>query len=182
MTRKEYLKPALVAFIGLGMILFCLCNACNDINNYPVNNKEKIIAEYQKKLLQAQRDTLTIREYIYLDRWHESKVITKTKFETIYKLSPDTCHTYIKELQNAVEIEQKAAQMVRTTDSLIIVGLDEVIKIDSLLLVKQKQDYQTLVDSIPKIKRKSKWQGAKIGAAVLGTIELIGGVILLTKP
>jgi hypothetical protein len=157
--KKECLPTLIVSIAILGFI-FCMFKACENIRELPITSKEAIIAEYQKQMLQEKVDTLKIYETIYVDRWHDAKVVTKEVFKEVYRDAPDTCDPYIKKVENAYLLEQKAAQMVHSTDSLIIANLDAVVKVDSLLIAKAKQDLKATQDTLSKNRKRQPIRNA----------------------
>lgn len=172
MTRKEFLKPALIAATLILSMIFCFWQACDNIRELPITSKEQIIAEYQKQMLKEKHDTLTIHEYIYLDKWHDAKVITKHTIDSIYLTAPDTCDPYIKKIENAFLLEQKAAQMVRTNDSTDIRTLLGIVIQDSVLIHKANQDLKLTQDTLTDL-RKPK----PLKKFINNTKHVVGGVL-----
>lgn len=174
--KKEYLPYVGLAVLALAMI-FCCFQACKKVDEISITSKEAIIAEYQKQMLKEKHDTLTIREYIYVDRWHDAKEKTKEVIKEVYRDAPDTCKGYVAKIELAVQGEQKAAQMVRETDSLIIANLDAVVKTDSILIAKAKQDLKLTQDTLSKNRKRQPIRNfvaickGVIGGAVV--VELI---------
>jgi hypothetical protein len=161
-------------------IVFCCFQACKKGDEISITSKEAIIAEYQKQMLLQQHDTLTIREYIYLDKWHDAKVITKHTIDSILIASPDTCHTYIKSIEKVYHNERNAANLVHASDSMIIQNLNAIVKVDSLLISKAKQDLKLTRDSLkPKpLKKfinnaKHVISGVLVGAAIVEVINIL---------
>lgn len=181
--KKEYL-PYLWASLGILGFIFCMYKACDNINELPITSKEAIIAKYQKQMLQEKVDTLKFYETQYVDRWHDAKVITKEVFKEVYRDAPDTCKGYVAKIELAVESEQKSAQVVRETDSLIIANLDAVVKVDSLLIAKAKQDLKATRDTLSDLRKpkplkkfinntKHVVTGVLVGAAIVEVINIV---------
>jgi hypothetical protein len=177
--KKEYLPYAILSMLAIGFVLCCF-QACKKVDEISITSKEAIIAEYQKKMLQEKHDTLTIREYIYLDRWHDSKVITKEVIKEVYIDAPDTCSPYIQKIEKAFEIERKAAQIVRVNDSTNITTLLQIAIQDSILINKAKEDLKASHDTIQKAKKKQPFKnavavvkGALFGAAIVEVINVV---------
>jgi hypothetical protein len=175
--KKEYL-PYLWASLGILGFIFCMFKACENINELPITSKEAIIAEYQKQMLQDKVDTLKIYETQYVDRWHDAKVITKEVFKEVYRDAPDTCKTYIAKIELAVEGEQKAAQVVHESDSLIIANLEAVVKVNSLLIAKAKQDLKFTQDTLSKNRKPKPLKKALTTIKHVGIGVTIGAAIV----
>jgi hypothetical protein len=184
MTRKELIKTYTIIAIGLVLAFICFYKACDRKDWQRIDSKEAIIAEYQKQMLKEKHDTLTTREYIYLDRWHDAKVITKEVIKEVYRDAPDTCDPYIKKVENAYQIEQKAAQMVHSSDSMIIQNLNDIIKVDSVLIAKSKQDLKLTKDTLSDLRKpkplkkfinnaKHVVYGVLTGAAIVEVINVL---------
>lgn len=181
--KKEYLPYAILSMFVIG-IIFCSIKACENVNYKPISDKEEIIAEYQKQMLKERHDTLTTREYIYLDRWHDAKVITKHTIDSIYIASPDTCKPYIQSIVKVYESERNAANLVHSSDSLIINNLDAIVKVDSILIAKSKQDLKLTQDTLTDLRKpkplkkfinntKHVISGVLVGAAIVEVINVV---------
>jgi hypothetical protein len=155
MEMKQLYKPALGIFI-----LVMICLALKGCNKTPINNKTDIaitddkaaeqIAGYNYN--QASNKVKIVEKLIpiYKDRW-------KTKYDTIYKQAPDTCHYYLSKLNAEKNASDSINDIViKSYGNLINAGIIYQAKKDSVIL---KQDValkskDTVIDSLTRSKKK----------------------------
>jgi hypothetical protein len=167
MTAKE-IKITFLAIV----VLIIIGLTCNQQKPNIALQQKKAVTEYKRKLLTDKLNVLQNFDTIYMDRWHKSKTITKSFFDTVYLTAPDTCDKWIIMCENRLYAERQIADSTITIKDSIIGTQSQIIKEDSVLLwvakseTKLKSDtIADLIKSVKKQKRKSFLKGFAWGFA-----------------
>jgi hypothetical protein len=170
----KYLAIALFLSICMGIsALFLLIKGCNNLRQRP---KADTKLEQKKSILSKEVRVLRDTQRIYVTKWRTILKKGDSVYVHIYHLAPDTCSSYIDTLIKQREIEKNEANLVHSTDSLIIYNLDSLNKINDILIGKYKAQVVLLCDSIEKHKCrrfKAFGKGVLVGFGISQGLQLI---------
>ena len=166
----------LMIIIALGYCNKCVSKPTQYKTDIPITNAkvaEQIVGyNYKNQLIKLQK--VKVLMPIYKDRW-------RTKYDTIYKQAPDTCHYYLAKL-NAEKMASDSINdlVIKAYGSVIDAGIIYQAKKDSVIL---KQDValkskDAVIDSLTRSKKKY-FNGLKHGI-IIGAI-IVEGLNVGTK-
>jgi len=159
--------------IALVVLVFsldkCRCNKSKPpIADTKLEQKKSILSKEVRVLRDTQR--------IYVTKWRTILKKGDSVYVHIYHVAPDTCSSYIDTLMKQREIEKNEANLVHSTDSLLIYNLDSLNKINDILIGKYKSQVVLLCDSIEKHKCrrfKAFGKGVLVGFGISQGLQLI---------
>lgn len=163
--------------LALFTIILC-CDKCRcSKSETKVSDSTYHVANYKKSILDEEVKFLRDTQRIYIDKWRTKVIKGDSVYVYVKSISPDTCSTYIDQLNKQRLSEQNAAKIVIETDSLIIFAQDSLNKVNEVLIKKYKGDIVTLTDSIAKVRRRGYFKGLKhgliVGASAVGIINIV---------
>ena len=172
--EKQLKKITIYTFLGIvfwvivALIYFKGCTPTPQptLSNFALDST-KNVTEYKRKVLTDKLNVLKDFDTIYMDRWHKSKTITKSFFDTVYLAAPDTCDKWIIMCENRLYAERQIADSTITIKDSIIGTQSQIIKEDSVLLWVSKEETK-------KAKRKGFVKGFLWG---FGTASVISQLI-----
>jgi hypothetical protein len=181
MTAKE-IKITFLAIV----VLIIIGLTCNQQKPNIALQQKKSVSEYKRKLLTDKLNVLKDFDTIYMDRWHKSKTITKSFFDTVYLTAPDTCDKWIIMCENRLYAERQIADSLIGIKDSTILTQHLIIKEDSVLLWVSKEETKLksdtiadLIKSVKKQKRKSFLKGFAWGFATREAVNQ--GINIINK-
>ena len=174
---KQHGITLVASAIALFLIILC-CDKCRCSKNVTkVSDSTYHVANYKKSILDEEVKFLRDTQRIYIDKWRTKVIKGDSVYIYVKQTAPDTCSTYIDQLNNQRLSEQNAAKIVIETDSLIIFAQDSLNKVNEVLIKKYKGDIVTLTDSLGKVRRRGYFKGLKhgliVGASAVGIISIV---------
>ena len=166
----------LMIIIALGYCNKCVSKPTQHKTNIPITNT-KVAEQIAGYVYDKEVDTLNKAKVlipIYKDRWH-------TRYDTIYKQAPDTCHYYLAKL-NAEKMASDSINdlVIKAYGSVIDAGIIYQAKKDSVIKVQDValKSKDAVIDSLTHSKKKY-FKGLKHGI-IIGAI-IVEGLNVGTK-
>lgn len=155
----------IVAFLSIGLLLLLLLKGCH-------HTPQPTLAQKKSDSTKIVIQELTRDNIIYRDRWHSGKTKYIHTIDSIIAYSIDTCIESVIEVKKVCEAQQKQADSLIYSDSLIITSQASFINFNNPLIDSLHNKILSLRhDTIPKQRRKGFYKGFKWGFG----IGVIGG-------
>lgn len=125
--------------IGGLLVIILLLSWCNTHKKAEVKPLVKIKKEIVKQVEYKEGEVKIVKQIDI-----KYKTIYKTKYDTIYAQAPDTCKEYLEEFKLVADSAIKIKDLVIVKQDSVIIGLKQVVKVDSTIINNYKADIKQL--------------------------------------
>lgn len=125
--------------IGGLLVIILLLSWCNTHKKAEVKPLVKIKKEIVKQVEYKEGEVKIVKQIDV-----KYKTIYKTKYDTIYAQAPDTCKQYLEAFKLVADSALKIKDLVIVKQDSVIIGLKQVVKVDSTIINNYRADVKQL--------------------------------------